>query len=132
MAISRILIVDDNAMFRNALRDTLEMHPDWLVSEAVDGADGVKETQFVAPHLIIMDMSMPYMTGIQAACEILKDHPKIPIVLLTSHFTNQLAEEARRYGFRATLSKTDIPQLVPAVESLLRGEDFTVPARTSY
>lgn len=125
MAISRILIVDDNAMFRSALRETLELHPDWRVSEAVDGVEGVKETRSVGPHLIIMDLSMPYMTGIQAACEVLKEYPKIPIVLLTSHFTNQLVAEACRHGIRATLSKTDIRHLVPAVESLLRGEEFT-------
>lgn len=120
MAISRILIVDDSRMFRNALRAELELHADWQVSEAGDGAEGVKMTRFVAPHLVIMDLSMPYMTGIQAACEILKEYPKIPIVLLTMYFTDQLAEEARRDGIRATLPKTALQHLVPTVESLLR------------
>jgi DNA-binding NarL/FixJ family response regulator len=130
MAISRILVVDDNAMFRSSLRVILEEHPTWQVSEAVDGADSVKQTRLVAPHLIIMDMSMPYMTGIQAACEILKENPKIPIILLTFHFTEHLAEISQRYGIRVALSKTDIHYLLPAVESLLRGEEFTVPFRT--
>lgn len=130
MDISRILIVDDNAAFRSALRATLEEHPNWQVFEAVDGAEGVKQTRLAAPHLIIMDMSMPYMTGIQAACEILKENPKIPIVLLTFHFTDHLAEDAHRYGIRAALSKTDMQHVVAEVETLLRGEEFTVPART--
>lgn len=126
MDISRILIVDDNAAFRGSLRATLEEHPNWQVFEAVDGAESVKQAHFVAPHLIIMDMSMPYMTGIQAACEILKENPKIPIVLLTLHFTDNLAEDAHRYGIRAALSKTDMQHLVPAVESLLRaGQCFS-------
>lgn len=130
MAISRILIVDDNRMFRSGLRAELELHPDWQVSEAVDGAEGVIETRFVAPHLILMDMSMPYMTGIEAACEILREYPKIPIVLLTIYFTDQLVEEARRQGIRATLSKADMQRVVTTTESLLRGEEFTVPLRT--
>lgn len=130
MAISRILIVDDNKMFRSALRAELELHPDWQVSEAVDGAESIKQTRSLAPHLIIMDMSMPYVTGIQAACEILKEYPKIPIVLRTFHFTDQIVEEAHRHGIRATLSNAAMHHVVPTVESLLRGEGFTVPVRT--
>lgn len=131
MAISRILIADDNATFRSVLRAMLEKHPDWQVSEAVDGAESVKQNRLLAPHLIIMDMAMPYMTGIQAACEILEECPSTPIVLLTFHFTDQLATEARRHGIRATLSKSTMQHLVPTVESLLRGEEFTGPINTS-
>lgn len=123
---ARILIVDDNATFRSVLRAMLEKHPHWQVSEAADGAESVKQNRLLAPHLIIMDMAMPYMTGIQAACEILEEYPSTPIVLLTFHFTDQLAAEACRHGIRATLSKAAIQQLVPTVESLLRGEEFTV------
>lgn len=132
MAISRILIVDDSRMFRSALRAELELHAGWQVSEAADGAEAVEQTRSVVPHLIIMDLSMPNMTGIQAAREILKEHPKIPIVLLTSHFTDQLVEEARRYGIRATLSKAAMQHVVPTVESLLRGEEVAVPVRTRF
>lgn len=121
---TRILIVDDSATFRSALRATLEKHPDWQVSEAVDGAESVKLARLVAPQIVIMDMSMPYMTGIEAACEILKEHPNIPIVLLTLYSTDHLVREAWRHGIRAALSKTDIHHLIPAVESLLRGEEF--------
>ena len=53
----------------------------------------------------------------------------IPIVLLTFVFTNHLAEEVRRCGIRVALSKTEMHHLIPAVQSLLRGEEFTVPAR---
>ena len=117
-------------MFRSSLRAMLEEHSSWQVSEAVDGAESVKQARLVAPHLIIMDMSMPYMTGIQAACEILKENPKIPIILLTFHFTEHLGEISRRYGIRVALSKTDAHYLLPAIESLLRGEEFTVPFST--
>lgn len=121
MAAVRILIADDNATFRSALRAMLEKHPGWQISEAVDGAESVKQNRVIAPHLIIMDMAMPYMTGIQAACEILEEYPSTPIVLLTFHFTDQLAAEASRHGIRATLPKGAMQQLVPTVESLLRG-----------
>ena len=129
MAISRILIVDDSAVFRRVLRAMLESHPGWYVSEAIDGAEGVKQTRSLAPHIIIMDLSMRYMSGIEAAREILREYPMIPIVLLTFVFTNHLAEEVRRCGIRVALSKTEMHHLIPAVQSLLRGEEFTVPAR---
>lgn len=125
----RILIVDDSAIFREGLRTLLESHDGWEVCEAVDGADGVKKNRSLIPHFIIMDMSMPYMTGIQAASEILKEFPKVPILLLTLYFTRELASEARRSGIRATLSKTAMHHLVGGIDATLRGEEFPVPAR---
>jgi DNA-binding NarL/FixJ family response regulator len=80
----RILIVDDSAIFREGLRAMLEAHTDWEVcGEAMDGVEGVQKNRLLKPHLIIMDLSMPQMSGIDAAIEILKEFPKVPILLLT-------------------------------------------------
>lgn len=103
----RILIVDDSAIFREGLRPLLEAHVDWKVcGEAVNGIDGVQKNRVLKPHVIIMDLSMPRMSGIEAATEILKEFPNVPILLLTLYLTTQLAEEARRVGIRGTLWPT--------------------------
>jgi len=89
-----------------------------------------KRTAYSSPissFLIIMDLSMPRMSGIEAAVEILKEFPKVPILLLTLHLTRQLSEEARNVGIRATLSKTATHHLVDGIEATLRGEEFTIP-----
>lgn len=72
----RILIVDDSATFREGLRSMLEEHVDrQLYGEADDGVDAVKKNRLLTPHVIVMDLSMPYMTGIEAAYEIFKEFP---------------------------------------------------------
>lgn len=102
----------------------LEAHSDWEVCEAGNGMEGVEKTRELAPDFVVMDMSMPYMTGIEAASEILREFPKVPIVLLTLYDTPQLAEEARKTGIRATLSKSDAEHLSSGIEAVLRGEEF--------
>jgi len=106
----------------------LEAHDGWEVYEAVDGADGIKKNRALTPHLIIMDMSLPGMTGLQAAAVILKEFPKTPIVLLTLYFESEFAEEARKVGIRAMLSKAKMSGFVGGLDAILRGEEFVVPA----
>ncbi len=107
----------------------LEAHDDWEVCEAEDGFESIKKNRSLTPHLIVMDMSMPYMTGIEAACEILKESPTVPIVLLTLYLTSQLAEKARAIGIRGTLSKTATHHLIGGIDALLRGAEFTVRSK---
>ena len=124
----RILIVDDSAVFRQGVRDVLESNPDWEVcGEAVDGLQAIQQNRSSAPHLILMDFSMPGMTGLQAASDILKEFPSVPILLLTLYMTRQLAEEARNGGVLGTLPKTAMHRLSDCIEALLRGEYFTCP-----
>lgn len=119
----RILIVDDSAIFREGLRTMLEDHVDWQVcGEADNGVEAVKKNRLLAPQLIVMDLSMPYMTGIEAAQAILKECPKVPILLLTLYLSHHLSEKARDLGIRATLSKTDMQHLVCEIEAVLSGE----------
>jgi DNA-binding NarL/FixJ family response regulator len=111
----RILIVDDSATFRERLRTILEAHVDWEVcGEGVDGIEGV-------------DLSMPRMTGIQAAYEILKEFPTVPILLLTLSPRSHLVQEARNIGIRGTLSKAAMDHLVGGIDRVLHGEEFPAP-----
>lgn len=121
----RILIVDDSALFREGVRETLERNSDWEVcGEAVDGLQAIQQNRRLTPNLIIMDFSMPGMTGLQAASEILKEFPNVPILLLTLYMTRQLAEKARNGGVLGSLSKTAMHHLSDGIEAVLRGEHF--------
>lgn len=124
----RILVVDDSTLFRQGVRETLERNSDWEVcGEAVDGLQAIQQNRRLTPHLIIMDFSMPGMTGLEAASQILKEFPNLPILLLTLYLTRQLAEQARNGGVLGTLSKTAMHRLSDGIEALLRGEHFTCP-----
>lgn len=106
----RILIVDDSAIFRQGLRAMLEEQVDWEVcGEAVDGFEAVQKNRDLTPHLIIVDLSMPRMTGVEAACQILAEFPKVPIVVLTLYLTSQLAADARKIGIRAKRAQVSGP-----------------------
>lgn len=128
----RILIVDDSAVFREGLRAMLEDHADWQVcGEAENGRDAIKKNRLLVPQLIVMDLSMPSMTGLEAAREIFKESPKTPILLLTLYLTHQLAEEARDAGIRATLSKTQMHHLFSEIEAMLSADDSRSTAKQS-
>lgn len=125
----RILIVDDSAVVRDGIRLLLESHNDWTVcGEAADGADAIQKYRQLRPDLLVVDVSMPVMNGLDASLEILKLAPKILILLYTSFLTRQLIEAAHRSGIRGTVSKDSAELLVVGVEALLRGEEFTGPA----
>jgi DNA-binding NarL/FixJ family response regulator len=117
----RILIVDDSAIFRQGLRETLEAEVGWQVcGEAVDGLDAIEKNRLLNPHLIVMDLSMPRMTGLEAASEILREFPKVRILLLTLYLTSQLTEKASAVGIRATMSKTAMQQLRNGILTCLK------------
>lgn len=103
----------------------VERHVGWEVcGEAVNGFDAVQKNRSLAPHFIIMDMSMPGMTGIEAAYEILKESPKVPIVMLTLYLTTQLSQEALDIGVRGTLGKAAMDHLIDGMDRVLRGKEF--------
>ena len=126
---TRILVVDDNAPIRDGLRIVLENHPEWEVcGEAENGIEAIEKYRVLGPDLVIMDVSMPLMNGLDASVEILKLSPKILILLYTSYLTGQLIEVAHKAGIRGTVSKDGMHLVVVGVEALLRGEEFSGPA----
>lgn len=124
----RILIVDDSEIFREGLRTMIEAQESWEVcGEAVDGLDAIQKTRQLRPDLIVMDLSMPRMAGIEATREIRKEFPRVPILLLTLYLTRQLAQDARDVGIRATVSKAKMDRLLDGIHAMLRDEDFHAP-----
>ncbi|MGB6877206.1 MAG: response regulator transcription factor [Candidatus Acidiferrales bacterium] len=117
----RILIADDHTPLRNMLKATLEAHAGWQVcAEAANGLEAVQKTAEFKPDIIILDLSMPVMNGLEATREILSVSPHVPILMFTNHALSHLAREAEKAGIRQIISKIyEGDELAIAVETLL-------------
>jgi CheY-like chemotaxis protein len=116
----KILIADDSEETRAAIRGALTSHGWTICGEASDGSQAVCLAGQLAPDLIVVDLSMPAMTGLEAAKEILRTAPAVPIILYTLHKAAQLDAAAARVGVRKVLSKADgIAPLIAGIEELL-------------
>jgi NarL family two-component system response regulator YdfI len=124
--LTRILIVDDDATIRLLLRRLLEKHPSWQVcGDASNGAEAIQKIDHLDPDVVVMDLSMPIMTGLQAASEIVKTHPRLPMLLISvQEVSKQLAWEARRLGFSGAVTKSSGAEVVKGIEALIRYETF--------
>ena len=117
----RILIVDDNARVRKTMRTLLDTETGLEVcGEAIDGLDAIKKAEELRPDLIVLDLSMPVMNGIQAARILKKFIPAAPLILFTAHQDELLGAEAFDAGFSEVVSKADFGVLVRHVRSLLK------------
>jgi DNA-binding NarL/FixJ family response regulator len=116
----RILIADDHEVARQGIRALLEAHSGWEVcAEAKDGREAVELATSMNPHLILLDIGMPNLNGLEAARQILASFPDIPILILTMHDSDQVVREVLRAGARGFLLKSDAGRdLVAAVEAL--------------
>jgi len=116
----RILVVDDNQAVRLIVRSTFEMQGPFIVHEAFDGVDAVEKAQSLNPDLVVMDLSMPRMHGIDATRELKKDHPPVQVVLFTMHQGALSEAEASKAGVDAVVSKSDgLETLLARVGELL-------------
>jgi len=120
----RLLIADDQPAILHILRRELE-HDSFLqvCGEAVDGADAVAKAKELQPDLIVLDLTMPGMSGLEAAGEIIKQSPGIPILLFTLFNTLDVRLQAAKAGIRAVISKADgIRPLRAAIETAIEKE----------
>ena len=116
----RILIADDHEVARQGIRALLEAHPGWEVcAEAKDGREAVELAATVNPALVLLDIGMPNLNGLEAARQILASSPEVPILILTMLDSDQVVREVLRAGARGFLLKSDAGRdLVAAVEAL--------------
>jgi len=122
---TRILIVDDSPLVRQRLRDLLQQHPHWEVcGEAANGQDAITRARELSPDIIVLDFLMPGMNGMQAAREIGRLIPDVPILMFTTYLSRQLVEEARNVGIRGAVAKSDARYVIDGLEALLRNESF--------
>jgi DNA-binding NarL/FixJ family response regulator len=116
-----LLIVDDSPVMRKMLRQTFERQEGWEVcGEAADGRQGIEKAQLLKPDLIVLDLAMPVMNGLEAARELTRLLPWVPLLMLTSYETAHLKREALSAGVRSVMSKSEsIGALVSSIQALL-------------
>lgn len=116
----RILIADDHELARHGIRAVLETHPGWQVcAEARDGRESVELAATTKPDVVLLDIGMPNLNGLEAARQILALSPDTPILILTMHDSDNVVREVLRAGARGFLLKSDAGRdLVAAVEAL--------------
>ena len=126
---SRILLADDHGLVRRGLRLILDAQPDLeVVAEASDGAEAVSLALGTEIDLAILDISMPRMTGLQAARELQSRRPELPILILSMHENEQYLYEALRAGASGyVVKKVADRDLVEACRATVRGEPFLYP-----
>lgn len=101
-----ILIVDDSPVIRKISRETLEREAGWEVcGEASNGRQGIEKAQQLKPDLIVLDLAMPVMNGLDAAHELTRLLPGVPLVMFTNFETTHLKRAALSAGIRAIVSK---------------------------
>jgi|SRR5579859_8031271 len=120
----RILIVDDSSSLRKTLRAALEANSGWRCFEAVNGKDGVEKAGRLSPELVILDISMPVMNGLQAARELRSLFPTLPLLMFTNFETAHLESEIMNAGVSFVFSKSEpIGNLIRMIHSLLDPAD---------
>ena len=122
----KILVADDHDIMRRGLKQLLTSRAGWEVcGEAKTGREAVALTEQLKPDIVVMDISMPELNGLEAARRIHKSFPKIGILILTLHFSDQLVRDIVEAGARAYITKSDADRdLVSAVEALANHRTF--------
>jgi len=128
--VTRILIADDHAIVRSGLKKVLDAKADLeVVAEAEDGADAVEKALKEDVHVAVLDVSMPRMTGIQAAAELHKRKPELRIVMLSMHDSEQFLFEVLKAGASGYVLKSGADtDIVDAVRAAMRGDSFLYPS----
>jgi two-component system, NarL family, nitrate/nitrite response regulator NarL len=119
----QILLADDHELVRKGIRALFDGIPEWQVrGEAANGKEAVEKALELKPDLILMDISMPIMNGIEAARQIRRFQPTAKIIILTMHDSPQIAEQARHAGASACLVKTgSLEDLRNTIATVLKG-----------
>jgi DNA-binding NarL/FixJ family response regulator len=128
--VTRILIADDHAIVRSGLKRVLDAKPDMeVVADAEDGAEAVDKALKEDVHLAILDVSMPRMTGIQAAAELHKRKPELKTLMLSMHDSEQFLFEALKAGASGYVLKSGADtDIVDAVRAAIRGDSYLYPS----
>ena len=122
----RILIADDHELIRKGIAATLEEVPGWsVVAQAENGRQAVDLAQSLRPDIVVLDMTMPELNGLEATRQILSNRTGERVLILTAHESEQLVREVLNAGAQGYVLKSDAGRaLVSAVEALLDGRPF--------
>jgi two-component system response regulator NreC len=126
----RILLADDHTVMRNGLRLLLERQRNLtVVAEASDGRESVRLAEELSPDVVVMDIAMPNLNGIEASRQIMASNPDIAIVILSMHSDESYVIRALKAGARAYLLKDSAEgDLIAAIHAITDGKSFFSPA----
>jgi len=122
----RILVVDDHPVVRHGLRTLLSSRPEWeIIDEAEDGIEAVEKADRLKPDIILLDVSMPKMDGLEVCRRIRKIVPKSEVLIVTQHDSPQMMREALAAGARGYVVKSDAARdLLAAVDAVSQHKSF--------
>lgn len=125
----RVLIVDDHAMFRDGIRSLLEAYGDMeIVGEAAHGREAIEKVHELAPEVVLMDIAMPVMGGLEATRRIQKESPNTRVLVLTQYEDSEYILSMLRAGASGYISKTaTASELISAIGTVHKGESFLYP-----
>jgi len=117
----RILIADDHEIFRRGLRSLLESHSNWEVcGEAVNGREAIERVRELKPDVVVLDVTMPQINGLEAAREIRRNVPESKVVILSQHEASLMKQSALAAGARAYVTKSEVSrELMIAIETMI-------------
>jgi DNA-binding NarL/FixJ family response regulator len=124
---TRILLVDDHPIVRQGLKTILEGHIDWeIVGEASDGVEAVEKAVRLNPDVMVLDVTMPTMNGLEACRVLRRELPELEILFVTQHDSPQMMREALEAGARGYVVKSNAARdLLEAVEAVSQHRRFT-------
>ncbi len=130
----RILLVDDHSVVRQGLRTLLEGHAEWeVVGEASDGIEALEKVDALQPDVVVLDVTMPRMNGIEACRIIAQNAPSREVLFVTQHDAPQMMSAALEAGARGYVVKSNLARdLVEAVEAVSQHREFTALARNPH
>src|SRR5437867_3505455 len=130
----RIVVVDDHAVVRRGVRALLESQPGWEVSaEATTGREAVEVAKRLQPDIVIMDLTLPELNGLDATRQILSESPRTEVLVLTMHQSEELARSVLQAGARGYILKSDADEsLIAAVDSLRQHKPFLTSRVTEF
>ena len=123
----RILIVDDHEIVREGIRNLLgQFRPDWeICGQATNGEEAVAAVKELHPDVVVLDITMPVMSGLEAAKRIAKSGSESRVLMFTMHESDSLGKEVRDAGAQGVVLKSQAAQnLVVAIETVLAGGSF--------
>lgn len=123
MAKTSIMLVDDHPLFRQGLRRVLEAEEDLeVIMEVADGEEGLRLAKQLLPHVVIMDINLPHMNGLQATRELKQAAPEVAVIMLTAYHDDEQIFHAVRAGAAAYFPKDITPRrLVEAIRQVSKG-----------
>ena len=129
MAAFRIMVADDHEVVRKGLIAILQHQSQWhMCGEACNGREAIEKAKQLMPDVIVMDISMPGLNGLEATRQIVKANPATKVLILTLHDSDQVIHDVLDVGAQGYLLKSDSGgELVAAVEALLRDKTYFTP-----